>query len=447
MSAEPLLAGPSPLELDLLASALAHDPGGAAVLDGEGRVLWANEAANGWVHAGDQLGHLLRDAGDLGDRRAEVFVQQLPTATGARWFLIRRHVDTTRARHLELLRQLHSLTSERRMTLEQRLGALFRIAAEHFGMIRAVQARVEGRFHVVERCWDPTGVVSVGDERPVSHTWCHHTLRRNQPVGVHHATCSDHADRRYQRAFPYEAYLAAPVFVDAVRVGTLALAHDEPVAPFTQEDRAMAGLLAQWVGHELARDHDRQLYLKAQEDLDRLARTDVLTGLPNRRAILEALHWQVAYARRARLPLTVVLCDLDHFKRVNDRHGHEGGDLALKAFARVCREVKRETDLAGRWGGEEFLLVLPNTDIDGAQVFGERFLGALRQRQVRMPDGSEAGIRASLGAARVWTTESEDAAISRADAALYRAKESGRDRMVVDRGATPAPRVRSEGPR
>jgi len=449
MSAEPVLTGPSPLELELLASALAHDPDGVAVVDGHGTVLWHNRAATLWAGETVALRELTRGPLDEPRRHlllGQVSVHALPSSGTGPLYLVRHVEPKVRQRHLHLLRQLHSLTSERRMTLEQRLGALFRVGVEHFGMARAVQSRVEGRFHVVERCWDPTGVVSVGDEHALKQTWCAHTLRSNGAVGVHHAGRTEHRDRRYYQAFPYEAYLAAPVFVDAVRIGTLAFASDQPVAPLEASDRVMIGLLAQWVGHELARDHDRSMYLKAQEDLDRLARTDVLTGLPNRRAILEALHWQIAYARRAHLPLTVVLCDLDHFKSINDVHGHEGGDLALKAFSRALRTVKRETDLAGRWGGEEFLLVLPNTDLAGAAVFCERLHQRLQTLDVPMPGDGTAAVRASMGVARVWTTEGEDAAIRRADAALYRAKESGRNRVVIDQGATPAPSVRDLAP-
>jgi len=445
MSAEPVPTAPSTLELDLLAAALAHDPDGVALVDPHGHVWWHNRHAASWVRETRALQEVV--AWPVHEARVhpllgEMSVHPLPSSGTAPLYLVRHAEPQVRQRHLDLLRHLHTLTSERRLTLEQRLKAIFELGIEHFGLSRAVQSRVEGRFHVVERCLDPTGHTHVGMEHPLNQTWCHHTLRQNKPVSVHHASASDHREKRYRQAFPYEAYLGAPVFVDAVRIGTLAFASDDPVAPFDASDRVMVGLLAQWVGHELAREHDRSMYLKAQEDLGRMARTDVLTKLPNRRAILEALHWQVAYARRAHLPLSIVLLDLDHFKRINDHFGHEGGDIVLKAFSDLLRKVKRETDLAGRWGGEEFLLVLPNTEPAGARVFCDRLHHALQDFDVPMPNGGVAEVRASMGAARVWTTEREDAAISRADAALYRAKKGGRNRLVVDIGATPAPEPR-----
>jgi diguanylate cyclase (GGDEF)-like protein len=314
-------------------------------------------------------------------------------------------------------------------------------------MDQALQTRIDGRFRVIDRAFDPSATHAVGDEHPLQHTWCRHTLRANGAFGVSDVRTSDHRDARCARAFPeVQAYLGAPLYVDAVRMGTLALTSDKPRARFTESDLVLMGLLTQWVGQELARQQDGERYEKAREELNRIARTDVLTGLPNRRALLEALHWQVAYARRARHSLSVVLCDLDHFKSVNDTYGHEGGDRALQAFADACRKVKRETDLCGRWGGEEFLVVLPDTDIDGARVFCDRLLQTVREMSVQMPCGTAAPLRVSLGVARLWSSEHEGAALARADAALYRAKAAGRDRAVIDEGATPAVAVRSVFP-
>jgi len=448
MSVAALHSAPPAEALACLTPLLRGDRDPVVLCTPDGVVHYANPAAARW-RLDAELTEVLTTAcrspsQAVACRRGEVVAERLPSPEGL--FLVRLHPEVLATHPLDLIHKLQQLTSERRMPMEQRLAALLRLGVEHFGMDRAVHTRVDGRFRVIERLYDPTSFLSVDDEHPLKQTWCRHTMRANGAFGVHDIPRSEHRDERCAQRFPYGAYLGAPVFVDAVRMGTLALTSDAPRQRFTDSDLALIGLLAQWVGQELARQQDGERYEAVQEELTRVARTDVLTGLPNRRALLEALHWQVAYARRARHSLSVVLCDLDHFKDVNDRFGHEGGDRALKAFAEVCRQVKRETDLAGRWGGEEFLLVLPDTGVDGARVFCERLLEAVRGLRVQMPCGTVAELRVSLGAARLWATETEEAAISRADAALYAAKARGRDQVVVDEGATPVALPRTEGP-
>lgn len=346
----------------------------------------------------------------------------------------------------ELVQRLQTITSERRMTLEQRLDALFRVGSDHFGLPRVIQSRIEGRFRLVERCVDPTGRVAVGDDHELSVTWCDETRRSAHPTAVGDVAVSDLADAPCNARLPLGAYLGIPIVVDAVKYGTLSFSSDEPRLPFTDDELLAMRLLSTLVGHELARDRDLRLYQRAQDDLDRLARTDALTRLPNRRAVTEALHWQVAYVRRSGMPLSVVLADLDHFKGVNDRYGHDGGDAVLRHFADVCRAQKRETDVCGRWGGEEFLFLLPNTDAAGARVFCERLGEALRASTITLPGGVEIGVTVSMGAATVWSNESDESAVGRADAALYRAKAAGRDRVVIDESATPVPLpVRAKG--
>ena len=249
---------------------------------------------------------------------------------------------------------------------------------------------------------------------------------------------SEFVEARCNQDLPLGAYLGAPIVVDAVKYGILSFSGDAPRLAFADDELFAMRLLATWVGHELARDRDLRLYQRAQDDLDRLARTDVLTRLPNRRAVSEALHWQVAYVKRSGMPLSVVLADLDHFKSVNDRYGHDGGDAVLRHFAEICREQKRETDVCGRWGGEEFLFLLPNTDAAGARVFAERLAEAVRSSKVDV-GGVEIDVTVSMGSSTVWSSESDEAAVGRADAALYRAKAAGRDRVVVDESRTPVP--------
>jgi diguanylate cyclase (GGDEF)-like protein len=167
------------------------------------------------------------------------------------------------------------------------------------------------------------------------------------------------------------------------------------------------------------------------------AATDALTGLPNRRAVDETLLRMLAQAARSLRPLSVVLLDLDHFKKINDTYGHDRGDEVLAAFATRLREVMRASDFAGRSGGEEFVLFLPDTDRAGAVRLAEKLRATMRGLTV---PGVERAITASFGIA-CYPDDAIDAAtvMRTADRALYAAKNAGRDRIEAScTGSPPA---------
>jgi len=171
---------------------------------------------------------------------------------------------------------------------------------------------------------------------------------------------------------------------------------------------------------------------KANADLARLALTDPLTGLSNRRHFLERLQGEVERALRYQRPLSVVLLDLDHFKRVNDTHGHAAGDDVLRGAARALRSVCRDVDLPARWGGEELALLLPETDAAGALIVAERVRERIEAQAYTAPSGSAFGVTASLGVATAGDKAlSAEALLHASDRALYRAKDEGRNRVIV----------------
>ena len=161
------------------------------------------------------------------------------------------------------------------------------------------------------------------------------------------------------------------------------------------------------------------------EETLRLANNDGLTGLQNRRRTTERLEVEVARARRYGTPLAIALCDIDHFKQVNDRFGHNMGDEVLVQVGRALQDTLREVDLVGRWGGEEFLVLLPDTDPVGAQIVGER-LRACVEALVPFSGGPER-VTCSVGVACFESSDSTSGFVDRADQALYRAKKAGRN--------------------
>lgn len=161
------------------------------------------------------------------------------------------------------------------------------------------------------------------------------------------------------------------------------------------------------------------------------ARTDSLTSLNNRRAMQERGRVELKRATRTKTPVSVILCDLDHFKNINDRYGHEAGDSALCHVAAVLRDALRETDALGRWGGEEFIVLLPATAAPGAFEVAERMRIAIETTNFAGVDG---GTTISLGVATSQSLEDPgmewDLLMKEADQRLYRAKHEGRNRTV-----------------
>ncbi len=173
----------------------------------------------------------------------------------------------------------------------------------------------------------------------------------------------------------------------------------------------------------------------ACRELEMLANTDVLTGLPNRRFLFDRLAEEAVEADRFARPLSLVLLDIDHFKRINDRFGHPGGDEVLRQVARSLRNGLRRYDVAARFGGEEFALLLPNTGGELAREVAERARRRLADDEVEVAEGETLRVTASFGVAERHPGESVEEVVRRADDALYRAKAEGRDRVVASRAA------------
>ena len=164
-------------------------------------------------------------------------------------------------------------------------------------------------------------------------------------------------------------------------------------------------------------------------DLDALGSTDALTGLPNRRALQHQLAVLSAEARSRGENLVVAVVDVDHFKRVNDVEGHAAGDAVLREVARRLGSAVRPGQVLGRWGGEEFLALAPALSGEAAQRFGERLRTLVGWEPVALPGGQQLAVTVSVGLASGVPTH-EDALVGLADAALYTAKQGGRDQVV-----------------
>jgi two-component system chemotaxis response regulator CheY len=205
--------------------------------------------------------------------------------------------------------------------------------------------------------------------------------------------------------------------VEALNAG----ADDYLVKPFHEQEFHARILVAK----RLLAVHEE--LIAANERLECLASQDPLTELFNRRALMRALNRERLRAQRKATKITLVMCDIDKFKQINDLHGHGTGDEVLKLVARDLRQSCRGSDFVARIGGDEFLIVLPDADADGGVTFVTRVQERLRERNEVLP----VLISLSFGIAEIDVEQSEYVALAKTDAALYSAKHEGRDRYFI----------------
>lgn len=202
-------------------------------------------------------------------------------------------------------------------------------------------------------------------------------------------------------------------------------------APFTELDNRFIRTFGSFLTNRIS---DIVFRRETTAVLLERATRDALTGLPNRANVLERLDSQFALAGRTGEPLAVIIADIDHFKKINDNHGHQSGDAALREVAQRMRAATRDGESLGRYGGEEFLFVLyPCTPEQGAQV-AERLRLAVSTKAIALPglpDGRPVTISLGLATTCGYPSESVEQLLNRADTALYRAKSAGRNRMCA----------------
>ena len=218
------------------------------------------------------------------------------------------------------------------------------------------------------------------------------------------------------------------------RIGTLCVLDTQPRQLSSTQQHVLKRLARLVVALMELRLRDQALK-SALGAMHKLASEDVLTGLMNRRALIEGLHLEVDRSQRFNSELSVLMIDLDHFKKINDQHGHAMGDTVLRGVGRSLRAGIRSIDFAGRYGGEELCVVLPGTNLLGAVKVAESLRRAIAAAQHK--DGSfTINVTASIGvAATSHQSMSADALLRCADASLYLAKQSGRNQVIPRPGS------------
>ncbi|MCM2328684.1 MAG: sensor domain-containing diguanylate cyclase [Lysobacter sp.] len=247
-------------------------------------------------------------------------------------------------------------------------------------------------------------------------------VARGEVAGTFHAVSPlDGTDRLYS----YRRVAAYPLHI------TVARSTDEYLGHW-RRDMGVVALLSSMlfavsIGATLMVDRAWRRQRRIAHLLEKQAHTDPLTGLANRRHFMEVADAELARSRRYDTPLSMLMIDIDHFKEVNDAHGHRAGDRVLQQLARTCLEILREVDVAGRVGGEEFAILLPETEVEGAFEVAERLRTAVAAAEVPREEGLPIRVTISIGVAAMDAATNLDTLMSQADDALYDAKHGGRN--------------------
>lgn len=325
----------------------------------------------------------------------------------------------------ERLYSLWRLATQRYLEDGERIQAILKESCRVLGMDIALVGEVDGSLYRVRHAHDPSNRLCQGVEMELSNTPCQYVYELRESRFIDDLpTNAKTVSMPVVCLLNMQVYAGTPVWVGERIWGVLAFAGMHPLDETrTEENLAFLELVAAWLG---------QLLLERQQRLilERQALTDQLTRLPNRRAAEQRLRNELAQARRREHGFSLALCDLDHFKLINDRYGHEVGDEVLAGVAGFFQSLLREEDWVARWGGEEFLFFLRTDDL----ADGVKAVDRLREQLSNHCFQTSAGVLSvtlSGGVAAPLTGEDDlNCLLAEADNCLYEAKRSGRDRVM-----------------
>lgn len=336
--------------------------------------------------------------------------------------------DSSRIDAEDTLNILHTITSSRQLSFEQRIIAILKLGCNHFGLPIGIFSQIIDNKYIIQHAIHPDDSLDTGLIFDLGITYCSHVYKANDVQGFHHVSDSLIKTHPCFENFGLEAYLGAPIFVDGDRFGTLNFSSPNPTRPFIRQDIELVRLFAEWVGHEIARNNDLNALKKAHQQLELIANTDALTGLANRGSIECALKKSIKAYQHLHCDLTIAIFDFDYFKSINDTYGHDAGDSALKQFSSIVKRLCRKEDLYGRWGGEEFLAIYPNTDLDGTKILLNRLTQELSNSGIVYQE-QKINLTTSIGVTSLRPEDNHTEFLKRADSLLYKAKSNGRNRI------------------
>lgn len=333
--------------------------------------------------------------------------------------------------HSERLRALWRLAADRDSLDMDKVKQMLHLGLDTLGLEIAMIGEAEaGLLHVRYLVGNAT-LFEEGMSVPVMDSLCHDALCEKRSLYIDNVfTHPVYRTNQMAMQRGIRVYASAPIWVGDQIYGTLVfLGRSLRDQPLSEEDKAFVELLAAWFGKALFEQRQRQM-------LETLAMTDSLTSLPNRRAADARLTVELARAKRAEEPFTIVICDLDRFKLINDHFGHDVGDVVLQHVGVILKTALRESDWVARWGGEEFILFLHRSTGQEAYNAMERLREEIKAHPLATPHGN-LELTASFGIGTYRDGEADiTQVLAEADGCLYEAKRRGRDRVMMSEAAT-----------
>lgn len=332
-----------------------------------------------------------------------------------------------------LIRRLYSITTEQEDFTTQ-VDKLLALGCERFNLDIAILSKVTENRYQVQNVVCPEAVeISPGDSFDLESTYCEVTLKAQKPVGFEFVKHSELFNHPAYKAFQLESYIGMPITVNNKIYGTLNFSSHTPYnRKFLDVDIDALQLMAMWLSYSLSHFETTKKLNEVNTKLEKLATTDPLTTLLNRRAFEDQFNNQLNLSNRRRNCISLIMLDVDNFKRFNDRYGHQAGDEALVNIAKILPVQCRRTDLIGRFGGEEFILALIQSDEESSMKKAKEICHAVENL-----DCNEEKITVSIGIAtyhppqnpqqKVTPSQVLKQLISDADAALYHAKSLGKN--------------------
>ncbi len=322
----------------------------------------------------------------------------------------------------ESLRGL-SVIAAQPLATEKKLEAVMALGCRQLAVEYAVFA------HLVDGQWSPQlcvaadGQVLDGADAELARVFSSLLASQVDDAAIEGSDSSGHTIATPQGEKRIAAFASVPVFVTGQMHGALSFISLAEPHRFGSMNLEFSRLIGRWVSSELTEE-------RASRELQRLATSDALTGAKSRGYFMTAFDAELSNARRYRQPLSLLLIDLDHFKRINDHFGHPAGDATLRNLATLCQETLRTGDIFARMGGEEFAALLPRASEADAMEVAERLRTAIAGMAV-WSGGVEIRVTISIGVGQLEEDDDFDALYNRVDTALYAAKAAGRNRVVA----------------
>ena len=339
----------------------------------------------------------------------------------------------------KVIRKLYQITSNHENGFADQIRELLIMGCERFGVeIGILSHIVDDNYRVVYQV-SPDSVPLTDDAQfDLPETYCALTMAANEPVGFEHVAESEINTHPAYKAFALEAYIGIPITVDDNLYGTLNFSSPYPrKRKFSAIDIDALKLMGIWVEGELSRIKFQEKIVQQAEELAernkqliKMTKTDCLTQVGNRHSFYEELSKYVKFSNRLQFPVSVVMFDLDYFKKYNDTYGHLAGDDALRAVASTIASKARATDYVARYGGEEFIILLPDTSQDYALKAAERFRAAVNEIDtLECPVSGSFGVSTHLPyqERKVDYEAISEKLTDEADQALYYSKHNGKN--------------------